>query len=241
MTWHAPLDGLDAAWLVRFPDGRVEERDADRTFSSASMVKTFLLLVAWSSPRDAPLTVAPAHRTGGDGVLTHLTLPVTLPLRDVLALMVVVSDNTATAAVIDHLGGPAACTARFRELGFASTAVRPRDGQLGVTTPREHDAAIRRLVADPEARALLEAQQDHRALRRGIAARVPFAHKTGTVDDVRHDGGVARHPETGAELAITVFTAGGPHDEWVDHPALVAMGAAARALVQEVWTGDTWR
>lgn len=235
------LAGLDAAWLVAYPDGTVDEHDADRAFSSASMVKTFLLLAAWPPDDGARLTVRPEHRTGGDGVLTHLDLPLTLPLRDVLMLMVVVSDNTATNAVAAHLGGAAACTERFRALGLDVTTLHRSIGEsgsdrLGTTTPREHDAAIQRLVRDPAARALLEAQQDHRALRRGLA--VPFAHKTGTVDDVRHDGGIARH--RGTELRLTVFTAGGPHDEWVDHPALVAMGNAARAAAQRAW-GEGWR
>lgn len=234
------LDGVDAAWLVVFPDGTVDEHDADRPFSSASMVKTHLLLCAWPDRDDAQVTVRPEHRAGGDGVLRHLHLPLTLPLRDVLTLMVVVSDNTATNAVIAWLGGAGACTERVRALGFAQTTLHRAVGapgpRLGTTTVREHDAAIVHLVRDPAARALLEAQQDHRGLRRALT--VPFAHKTGTVDDVRHDGGVARH--RGEELRLTVFTAGGPSDEWVDHPALLALGRAARVAAQHAW-GEGWR
>lgn len=235
------LAGIDAAWLVRLPDGTVLEYDADRAFSSASMVKTFLLLAAWPDRAGTRATVGPEHLAPGDGVLKHLTLPLELPLADLLALMVVVSDNTATNAVSSALGGAARCTERFRALGFTQTALHKGVGEpgsrLGTTTAREHDEAIGRLVADPAARALLEAQQDDRGLARGLA--VPFAHKTGTVDGVRHDGGVARH--RGQELAITVLTDGGPDDEWVDHPALVAMGRAARAVATDVWGPEAGR
>ena len=34
------------------------------------------------------------------------------------------------------------------------------------------------------------AQEDAEGLAQGLPAGVPFGHKTGTVDDIRHDGGI---------------------------------------------------
>lgn len=51
-----------------------------------------------------PVTVRAETVVGGSGVLMHLAMPLTLPLGDLAALMLIVSDNTATNAVIDRLG-----------------------------------------------------------------------------------------------------------------------------------------
>lgn len=51
-----------------------------------------------------PVTVRAGAVVGGSGVLAHLAMPLTLPLGDFATLMLIVSDNTATNAVIDRIG-----------------------------------------------------------------------------------------------------------------------------------------
>jgi beta-lactamase class A len=75
-----------------------------------------------------------------------------------------------------------------------------------------------------EALAMLDQQTDRTMLARYLGYEPPFAHKTGCVDGVRHDGGL--YHAGGRELAVTCFTDGTIHDEWHDHPALPAMGRA---------------
>jgi hypothetical protein len=106
---------------------------------------------------------------------------------------------------------------------------------VSVTSAHEHDrlvAGLRsgRLLGSlaPMALDLLARQQDRRALARYVGEGVRFAHKTGTAGGVRHDGGLLQ--VDGREIAVSVFTDGGPREEWVDHPALIGMALAmARA------------
>lgn len=244
-----------AAWLVTEGSAVLASRDPDRRFASASTIKTFLLLAALEADPDAAgaLRVGPRALAGGDGVLKHFSLPRSLARREVLALMTVVSDNTAANAVIAALGGVDACNAQFTAWGMEATRLRGYvDGAgepagdreaigadpglatpagLGVTTPAEHAWAVGRLAGRGGlGLELLLAQQDRRSLARRLGDGVRLAHKTGSVGRVRHDGGVLLAGDR--TLFVQAFTDGGPEAEWVDHPACVGMGEAMAATVQ---------
>ena len=64
-----------------------------------------------------------------------------------------------------------------------------------------------------------------RLLARPLVDETPFAHKTGSVGGVRHDGGVLL-PGTPDALAVHCFTDGDERDELVDDVATTAMGRA---------------
>lgn len=246
-VWHTAVGTRvpTASWSLREGDAVLTAHDPERRFSSASMIKTFLLAVALEQVQrgrlalDAPVVVAPERRTDGDGVLCCFQLPIALPLRELLVLMIALSDNTATNAVIDAVGGLEVANDQIAGAGYEHTRLRryvggagpswsgAREGEtygLGVTSAVEHERAIAQLDAHPVARQLLEAQRDRRALARYVGEHVAFAHKTGSVDGVRHDGGLLR--AGGRELLVGCFSDGGPVPEWVDHPACVGMGLA---------------
>lgn len=244
-----------ASWLVREGEAVLASRDEARWYSGASMIKTFLLAAALADVEsgrlglEEPIDVLAEHRAGGDGVLRHFHLPTGLPLGDALHLMIALSDNTATNAVLAAVGLER-LNRRLAEWGFGSrmrgfVEDRPQRGELAgdfltapglsVTSALEHDRLIAGLRAGtflgrlgPLALDLLARQQDRRALARWLGEEVRFAHKTGTAGGVRHDGGLLE--VDGREIAVSVFTDGGPPQEWVDHPALVGMALAmARA------------
>ena len=206
-----------ASWLVADGDDVLTAHEPDRMFSSGSMIKTFLLADALEEAADLAAPVVVGEALEGDGVLRLFALPVTLPLRELLALMIAVSDNTATHAVIGALGGEETINARLAARGFASR-VRPAPGTLGRTSAAEHHRVVRALP--PAGIDLLAEQQDRRALGRHLPHGTRFAHKTGTIDRVRHDGGVL------GTLHVHAFTDGGPLPEWTDHPACLGMGLA---------------
>ena len=56
---------------------------------------------------DEPVELKTASKVDGAGILQDLSNGVTLPLRDVVTLMIVMSDNTATNLVLDRVGGDA--------------------------------------------------------------------------------------------------------------------------------------
>jgi beta-lactamase class A len=130
--------------------------DPDTPVQTASVIKLGILYHAMVEVRDGtarwdePITLHPHEAVAGSGLLTFLDTPVTLTLKDVLTMMVIVSDNTATNLAIDRFGIDPV-NARLLSLGLENThlykkvmvpaagpmpADQPKFG-LGKTTPRE--------------------------------------------------------------------------------------------------------
>jgi beta-lactamase class A len=228
-----------ASWLVTRGDEVLAAHEPERMFSSASMIKTFLLAAALDRG-DLAEEVVVEERVDGDGVLKLLDLPVRRPLKELLALMIAISDNTATRAVVKVLGESDAVNAWLAARGFASRLGRGRESVerlapglpsrpgLGATSAAEHERILRELT--PLGVEMLCEQQDRRALARALDESRHFAHKTGTIDRVRHDGGVLL--DLDPPLFIHAFTDGGPVREWVDHPACVGMGIAMQETLE---------
>jgi beta-lactamase class A len=259
-AWHAALDRRvpHASWSVRLDGELLSAHEPDRRFVSASMIKTFVLAVALDAVErgeldlEAASTVAAERRAYGDGLLRHAPLPLDLPLRELLRLMIAISDNTATNAVLDAVGGLTPLNERLATWGFdarmrsyvsaagpawpegatleADDGLPTRTG-LAVLSVAEHERLLAAIdggellpATGAQAIAILRQQADRTMLARLAGEEPPFAHKTGAVDGVRHDGGL--FSAGGRELAVTCFTDGEVRAEWVDHPALVGMGLA---------------
>jgi beta-lactamase class A len=148
--------GKTALYAVDLKGNRSVGIDADEPVQTASVIKLAILYEAMEEIREGrakwsePITLKPGEAVAGSGLITFLDTPVTLTLKDVLTLMVVVSDNTATNLAIDRFGiGPV--NARMESLGLKNTHLykkvfkpavgpmpedQPKFG-LGKTTPRE--------------------------------------------------------------------------------------------------------
>ena len=110
----APLikafSGQAAIAYHSFTDGSSYTHNATITMRSASLIKLPLLAHALTEVARGnlslaqPVTLSDKDRVGGAGVLHTLSGELSLPLRDVLTLMIIVSDNTATNLTIDLLG-----------------------------------------------------------------------------------------------------------------------------------------
>ena len=103
--------------------------DADEIFSAESTVKTCILV--YYARLVAAGTVDPAARVRldetsryiGTGVLRFLADGLEPTLDDLAWLMIIVSDNTATAMLMQAIGGPAEVNAATRELGCPTAQV----------------------------------------------------------------------------------------------------------------------
>ena len=135
---------------------RVIAIDADEPVQTASVIKLAILYNAMVDVRegkaswDEKLTLKPGEAVGGSGLFHFLDTPVTVTLKDVLTMMVIMSDNTATNMAIDRFGVDAV-NARVESLGLKNThlykkVMKPATGPmpadqpkfgLGKTTPRE--------------------------------------------------------------------------------------------------------
>ena len=103
--------GGEVALHVTDPGGAVlASLNADQVFPAASLIKVPLLLHALEQVQRGELDLDGRHtmhsedRVSGAGVLHELDAGLSLTLRDLLTLMIIVSDNTATNLVIELLG-----------------------------------------------------------------------------------------------------------------------------------------
>jgi beta-lactamase class A len=184
--------------------------NADLRFPTASTIKTAVMIEAYHQAAagklalDSPVTLRDADKVGGTGVLNGLRDGLPLTVADLVQLMIVVSDNTATNLLVTRLG-TAAIDDRLVSYGLPNTKIfRPtfRDGRadvlpelekefgLGMTTPREM-ATLMALIAEGRAvsaeasanmAATLRRQQDRAMIPRLLPqdAGLQIGNKTGT-------------------------------------------------------------
>jgi beta-lactamase class A len=204
-------------------DDTIEWR-ADTRFPTASVIKLPIMVEAFEQisrgalSADAIVPVRASAKVGGSGVLGELHDGAEVTIRDLIRLMIVVSDNTATNLLLEHVG-VANVNARMRAYQLANTILfRPTFGKkaeanpelerefgLGMSRPRDMGVLLEMIAtgravnesASKEMRTILEAQQDTRMIPR----RLPFdtreivvANKTGTDEEKLADSsGVSGH------------------------------------------------
>ena len=139
----------------------------DTPVQTASVIKLAILYEALEQVRsgkahfDDKITLTKADQVPGSGVLLFFDTPLALTLKDVLTMMVVMSDNSASNLAMDHLGIENV-DARIAKLGLKDTylykkiftpvppgVVMPADQKkfgLGKTTAREMAALMTKIV-----------------------------------------------------------------------------------------------
>lgn len=189
--------------------------NADSRFPTASTIKTAVMVEAYHQAAegklslDETLAVGDTDKVGGSGVLNGMSSGTSLKVRDVIHLMIVVSDNTATNLLVNKLG-TSRIDARLVSYGLKETKIfRPtfRDGKpdifpelerefgLGMATPREM-AKLMALIAEGRAvnkdasasmLATLRRQQDRAMIPRLLPDGVQVGNKTGTDSEKLQD------------------------------------------------------
>jgi len=139
----------------------------DTPVQTASVIKLAILYEALEQVRsgkahfDDRITLTAAAQVPGSGVLQLFDAPLTLTLKDVLTMMIVMSDNSAANLAIDHLGLEN-IDSRIAKLGLKDTylykkvftpvppgMVMPADQKkfgLGKTTAREMAVLMTKIV-----------------------------------------------------------------------------------------------
>ncbi len=156
--------GHVALYAEQLNTGKRVALNADTPVQTASVIKLTVLFEAMEQVRagkahwDEPLTLNKGDAVSGSGVLMFFDTPLRLTLRDVLTMMVIVSDNTATNLAIDRLGIDA-INERIAWMGLKDThlykrimkpptgpmpADQPKFG-LGKTTAREMAMVMERI------------------------------------------------------------------------------------------------
>jgi beta-lactamase class A len=243
---HLPGRVAVAAWDL-------DEREpvmcaAERGVPAASTIKVLILVAALREVHEGrwnhdALVELPKDRVGGFGVLRELTSVSRMSLRDVLTLMVVMSDNVATNLVIDALGFDA-INACAQDLGCTGTRVERRlfddearqRGLDNVTTALDQACVLDRLSRGEalpwpltrHALKVLSRQQVRDRLPALLPESAGCWNKTGDQDALRHDVGlIGRGSRPQAVVAVLV-------DGLTDERSRGVHGGPACAFIGEV-------
>jgi len=138
--------GKVALYAAQLNTGKSVALDADEPVQTASVIKLAILYEAMEEVRDGKahwdekIVLKAGEAVGGSGMLHFFDAPMTLTLKDVLTMMVIVSDNTATNLAIDRFGVEAV-NARMESLGLRNTHLykkvfKPATGPLPADQPK---------------------------------------------------------------------------------------------------------
>lgn len=208
----------------------------DERVPTASTIKLPIMAAVFSAVAqgkvkwDDASVLREAEKVAGSGVLHEFSDGTRLALRDLVRLMIVVSDNTATNLVLDRVPADFVNT-EIAALGLRDTRVlrkvlfagtpsgHSREGRmpefqrfgLGVSTPREMAALLERIergeVVSPEASREMLAILRRQQYKHGIGRRLPggdVASKSGSLNRLRSDVGLVYSRGGRIAIAITV-------------------------------------
>jgi beta-lactamase class A len=234
---------------------------------TASTIKLPILLTvfdqvaAGKAKWTEPLTVTPQDKVSGSGVVgTELSDGVQLPLRDVIHLMIVLSDNSATNMILERFTADAVngyldkigikTTRSMRKVrgdgaqlkaaeGWSAAGKLPENQKygLGVSTPRDMVSILEKLdrgeIVSPDASREILAILKRCRDDSGVCRRlsgVTVANKTGALDALRSD--VALVYSKGGHIAMAITVDDMPKPEWSpDNPGSILIADLAKLLV----------
>lgn len=199
------------------------ERDL---FQAASVIKLPILAAVFLRERERPGTLArrvlvrEEEKLPGCGALQHIAGEREYDVLSLCRLMIAVSDNTATNALIRHFGMDA-LNEGFRRLGLEETRLyrllfdeeAAARGRENLFQPLECALLLERLyrgecvcpAASEQMLSILLQQQIAHKIPGELPVDVPVAHKTGEDEGITNDLGIVYAPEP----FVVVFASNG--------------------------------
>lgn len=241
---------------------------AGEVFPSASVIKLPILVEAFRQVDQGLLDLSERRvlraedRVGGSGVLKELEPGLALTWRDLLTLMIVVSDNTATNMVIERIGMDAV-NASAQAWGLEQTflagplMVPPerqtpaqREGRRSTVSPADMVDLLtalhrRRILSETSCQEVLEilGRQHFSLLGRELGydldaveegtSSLRIASKSGSIEGVRHDVGIITTPQ--GSYAIAVMTKDSTDRGFTSQNEGERVVARASRLVYDHW------
>lgn len=241
----------------------IEENERVRTASTIKvpiMAATFALVAEGKVKWSDELVLTKEKKVSGAGILPDFGDGLRLTLRDAVHLMIMLSDNTATNLVLDHITADAVneklqsfglkLTRSLRKIGgggesklFAADWNKKPDGSasrygIGVATPREMVELLEKIergaIVSPEACkemiGILKRQQYHDGIARSVK-EMETATKPGALDALRSDIGIFYTKRGRIAMAITCDNM--PTIDWsIDNPGQLLMARLALILTE---------
>ncbi|MYL35789.1 hypothetical protein GLW05_19645 [Pontibacillus yanchengensis] len=196
------LDG-NASVVIQTINGTIAMNEKE-VMPAASVIKIPIMMEAFRQAKtrgvdlSATVTIPQHNKVGGAGVLQFLSQDA-FPLHDLVTMMIIVSDNVASNAVIKHIG-IGNVNHLIEELGCSNTKLRrefmdlkaQEQGLDNTTTAEDMVKLLEQLtLQDREMVEILKGQQ--------LTSQLPAYHtyedlevanKTGELDGVNHDVGI---------------------------------------------------
>jgi beta-lactamase class A len=266
-TATSGFQGSVSIFAKNLDSGATYARRADDKVRTASTIKLAILAATFQAVQEGKVkwsdlsTLRDADKVTGSGVLgNEFTDGDKLPLVDLIHLMIVLSDNTATNLVLDRITADYVNdymdrlgfknTRSMRKVrgdganlkeaaGFSKAGLDPANQKygLGSTTPREIAGLIERMergqVVSPDASKEMIKILKRQQDHNGIARRVgetTVANKAGALDHLRADVGIVYSKH--GRIAIAIYCDDIPSVDWSsDNSGLLMIAKLSDILV----------
>ena len=261
----AGFHGRVSLYAKNLNSGAVYNLAGDEPVRTASTIKLPIMIECFALAAEGKLDFGEMiglpenEKVPGSGILQDLSTSDRFPVRDLMTLMIVLSDNTATNLILDRMTGDAV-NDRMLKLGLVHTRVmrkilgkgaaagitaegaKPEHKKwgLGRSSPREMVTLLEKLYrgelvskdASVEMLAILKKQRDHAGLARDVKD-VTVANKSGALDALRSDVGIVYSKRAPIAIAITID--GIPEPDWSpDNPGQLLISALSEILLQQL-------
>ncbi len=260
------IQGATYVYAKNLDTGAAYGLGENERVSTASTIKLPIMVGVFQAVEDGrvkwieQLTLHDSDKVSGSGVLREFSDGARIAIPDLVHLMIVVSDNTATNLLLDRFGGDAV-NAAIEKLGLKDTRLLRKirgDGTqlkaasgytaagnvpenrrfgIGVSTPREMVMLLERLdrgevVSAAASKGMIAVlkRQQDNTGIRRHVSDIPVANKTGALDHLRSDVGIVYSTRGRIAMAITV-TDLPVADYSPDNPGSLLIADLARILI----------
>jgi beta-lactamase class A len=210
---------------IEFPTYSITHH-SEVQYSAASLIKLPILLEGFRQIQEGKLnpdeiiTVPQAGKVGGAGILSHLSQQSKVTIHDLLTLMIIVSDNTATNLLIDRIG-MTSVSEICKRLGLKYTQLNRKlmDFDALKAGVDNHMSASDALICmkaidknemfhasrrESMLNMLYNQQFNHKLPAKINRAHVYVANKTGELPGVEHDCAILRYKEHTVYAAVLI-------------------------------------
>lgn len=219
--WVDSSQAVTGLAAVDLSSGETILLNENMIFTQASTIKIPILMEVYKQAHQQKFSLTDLKRmesvAGGSGILKDLIDTPSLSIRNLCVLMMALSDNTATNALID-LVGMDAINASLQSMELKNTRVRRRmidaaasaRGQENVSTPAEAVKILQMLykgefinkATSSAVLSIMKAEREGSRLAKGIPSAVPIVYKPGSLRGVSTEWAIIKLPERPYAVAI---------------------------------------
>lgn len=216
------------ALFVDMDTGAYTDLNGSLSFAAASTIKVPVLVAffqdvdAGKIRLDEMLKMQPEDIALGSGDMQYQTPGKLYSAIETAALMISISDNTATNMLIKRLGGASALNQRFKSWGLSETAIRnalPDLEGTNTTSPKDmgqllalvHQGKLVSLRSRDRLFDIMRRTVNNSLLPQGLGEGATIAHKTGDIGTSIADVGTIDLPSGKRYLAAVIVKR--PHND----------------------------